>query len=71
MRWTEKQLHRIPAMCCELQPTTPVILILRPDGETPPCMETDGLTEPSKGEVTSCVTVSDRATGSISRLTSW
>lgn len=28
----KKHLRHIPAMCCELQPATLVILILRPEG---------------------------------------
>lgn len=41
-RWTEKQLHRIPAMCCELWPATLVILILRPEEGTQPYVENVG-----------------------------
>lgn len=40
-RWTEKQLHSIPAMCCKLQPAT----ILKPEGETRPCVENEGWVE--------------------------
>ncbi len=48
MRWTEKQLHCIPAMCCKLQPATLLIFILRTDGETWPHVETDERVERSK-----------------------